>query len=259
MINNPTGKGSAQFIRRGIARDGMHQMYLNIIRRYKHKVEIQGYHIFDTYLYHIKVPSGNYNINKIIYDVFIEIDDSSVNRRLALPNRPARFWSNDPSFQFIYEYVFYHSDLIPHSLEKLVPDIAKTHEPRVRNPIESLGWEKFIYVASRLLIDSTALSSSFIQKRVRVVDEKQLDIVLDRVLSTEEIIPVYKAAQRAHALNQKSKLSKEQKEQERKDKEVVRKQENQYLKDKKDIQSKMGKLPKKAKLAKMSVMKKLGK
>lgn len=190
-VDNPSGKGSAFLARRGAIKQGMNLTFIKLLTKYRQQFFAVPY-IYPNgdILFHVKVPSEDYSNNKITYDVLFRLyADGST--RYSLRNM--RVFSNSPSFLYTYAYVYYHSDLIiqePNLVSKL-PTIALTQPPVVRNPVESLGFEKSTYVAARYLLDGFVLNDSYINrfgKRMNPIEETRL---LSAVANPETLVALY--------------------------------------------------------------------
>lgn len=138
MLKNPLGKYSANVIRRSFARSGMQTFYLNLLKKYRFAISVQGYKVDNRIFFIVMIPSEAYEWNKVRYTVIIEfMGDRNSNRPFI--HRDMKYYSNSPAYQFIYEYVLYHRGLIPDTLTPLLSDIAISNAPVVRNPDQTLG------------------------------------------------------------------------------------------------------------------------
>lgn len=191
-IDNPSGKGTAYLAKRSTIKQGMNVTFIKLLQRYRQQFFAVPY----TYpngdvLFHVKVPSEDYSTNKITYDVMFMIYADDGSQRYAL--RRMRVFSNSPAFLFTYAYVYFNRDMIipdPDFVSKL-PSIALTQAPEVRNPIESMGYEKSTYVAARYLLDGFVLNDGYINrfgKRMNPIEEKRLMV---SVADPELLVKLY--------------------------------------------------------------------
>jgi len=193
LVDNPSGKGSAYLAKRAMIKQGLNMTYIKILSRYRKQFFAVPYIYKDgRILFHVKVPSEMYNINKISYDVLFEFQPTDTNVRLAMRN--VKCFSNSPSFIFTYAYVFNQKQLIIDNFKKNLPNQCLTQPPVVRNPIESMGYEKSIYLASRYLIDSSALGDQYIRKFGKPGNALSEIDLSRRIADPETLIAVYQHA-----------------------------------------------------------------
>jgi hypothetical protein len=93
----------------------------------------------------LSIPSEN-NTNKF-YIVALEIDSID---RLSLDTK-MRVYSNSPSFLFNFSYVFHQKGALLYPNK--YPSVFLTTAPKMRNPYETLGFEKNIFSAIRYISD----------------------------------------------------------------------------------------------------------
>ena len=192
MVDNPTGKGSGNVAARFRIRQSMSAVYINVLQKYRKQFYAVPYLYQDgRILFHVKVPSEAYNINKISYDVLIEFENKP-GSRLALRN--AKFFSNSPSFIFTYAYVFNQKDILVDAFKNKLPSLCLSQPPVVRNPVESLGFEKSIYIAGRYLLDSFALSESYIKRFGKKGNSLSEIDLARRIANPDTLIAVYQHA-----------------------------------------------------------------
>lgn len=205
MIDNPTGKGSGSVAARYRIRQSMNATYIRTLQKYRKQFYAVPY-LYDDgrILFHVKVPSEAYNINKISYDILIEFEDKP-GIRLAMRN--AKFFSNSPSFIFTYAYVFNQKDLIVDKFKDKLPMQCLTQPPVVRNPIESLGYEKSIFIAGKYLLDSFALSENYIKKFGKKANALAEIDLIRRIANPETLIAVYQHAKYLQAKTHRKPLS----------------------------------------------------
>lgn len=101
----------------------------------------------NTYYILIKIPSEI--VPKFYYDVVIkffanaDIEESGAN----LSKYNIRVFSNDPSFNFTFAYVFLKNELVIKELVPKLAKLAKKEAPKVTNPEEHIGYVKSLYFA----------------------------------------------------------------------------------------------------------------
>lgn len=209
MVNNPSGKGSAYLAARYRIKQSMSSMYIKVLSKYRRQFYAVPF-LYDDgrILFHVKVPSEAYNLNKISYDVLVEFDGKS---NLRLSQRPAKFFSNSPSFIFTYAYVFNQKDILIDKFKSKLPSQCLTQAPVVRNPVESLGYEKSIFIAAKYLIDSMALSETYIRKfGKRMMPLTEIDL-MRRIADPQTLIAVYQHAKYLQAKTHRKPLTQTEK------------------------------------------------
>ncbi len=160
-IDNPY-KGSAFLASRKAIKAGLNLSFLNLIQKYRNLFYAIPYKYSNgDILFHVKVPSEEYQFNKLVYDIFFLIQYDK-DKRYA--QRNVRMISNSPNFLFTYAYVYFHDDIMIERFALKMPDEALNNKPVVRNPIESLGFEKSTYIAARYLVDGQILNDGYINK-----------------------------------------------------------------------------------------------
>ena len=121
--------------------------------------------------------------------------------------RNAKFFSNSPSFIFTYAYVFNQKSILVDKFKQKLPNQCLTQPPVIRNPIESLGYEKSIYIAGKYLMDSFALSENYIRrfgKKANALAEADL---IRRIANPETLIAVYQHAKYLQAKTHRKPIS----------------------------------------------------
>lgn len=161
-IDNPLGKKSAVFSQREMYKELYTKKYGAVLLRENGSFTTRMYldSKRDRYFMHMKVPSEI--VEKFYYDVVIEfypIDGTNTTQN-DLTNYGVRFFSNDPSFAFTYEYVFAKNDLFIKELKPKASKIALKTKPDERNPYQIPGYVKSLYfcylhMKSRSLFNKT--------------------------------------------------------------------------------------------------------
>jgi len=202
-VDNPSGRGSAFLAKRATIKQGMNMTFIKLLQKHRQQFFAVPY-IYPNgdVLFHVKVPSEDYSNNKIVYDVLFRLYKDEGNRYALWK---MKLFSNSPAFLFTYAYVYYHSDLIvsdPNFVSKL-PQIALTTPPEVRNPIESLGYEKSTYIAARYLLDGFILNDSYINRfglRMNPIEEARL---LSAVADPRLLVQLYAHAKDLQVKNRR--------------------------------------------------------
>lgn len=188
-VDNPSGKGTAYLAKRSVIKQGLNLTFIKLLQRYRqHFFAIPYKYPNGDLLIHVKVPSEEYDKNKISYDVLFKIDYDD-KQRYAL--RRMRLFSNSPSFLFTYAYVYYHSDLIPDQFVGKLPTQALTQAPVVRNPVESLGYEKSTYIASRYLLDGFVLTDTYLARFGKGINPIEEQRIFASIADPEKLVQIY--------------------------------------------------------------------
>jgi hypothetical protein len=187
-IDNPY-KGSAFLASRKAIKAGLNLSFINLIQKYRNLFFAVPYKYNNgDILFHVKVPSEEYQFNKISYDVFFLIEYDK-DKRYA--QRNIKMISNSPNFLFTYAYVYYHDDLMIERYANRMPDEALNNKPVIRNPVESLGFEKSTYIAARYLVDGQILNDTYINrfgKNMNSFEEMNLD---NMFADPEKLVELY--------------------------------------------------------------------
>lgn len=245
LLKNPLGKYSANVIRRSFARSSMQQFYWNLMKNYRYAISVQGYNVDNRIFFIVMVPSEAFKWNKVRYTVVIEfMNDPSFNRPMI--HRDVKYYSNSPHYQFTYEYVLYHRSLIPDSLTPVLSDIAINNPPIIRNPQQTLGWEKSLYAAGRVLHEGPYLTRGYLQSKLKTINSAQWSSMIRNIPSAEQMIPLLKAGMRVKAQDNKNVKKRMTPDQIKTTKETLKKKSSHVI-------DKKSKLSKKAKISMRSV------
>jgi hypothetical protein len=218
FLQNPTGKYSSQFARRDMVKANLLERYTRTMKKNGNKLNWHVYKVDETYLFHFKMPSEEFG-DEILYDVVLQfLPTDEARGDLTINNYDMRFFSNSPGFTFTYAYVMYNSDRMVDLLAFKFDDRALKDEPKVRNPIESFGFEKSCYFAAMYMGQQGIHKKTEIENILSKWDDRIIDsIKTDKGKLME--------------LNRVKAKKKEEKEKERK-----KKSENKNDKAKKQIQ-----------------------
>lgn len=146
-INNPLGKKAAVFSQRDMYNKLYTDKYGAVLLRENGTFETHLY--VDTknnrYFCYMKVPSEV--VENFYYDVVVEFYpiDATNSTENTLNNYGVRFFSNDPAFVFVYEYVFNENDMFIRELKSRASKQALKNKPDEKNPYRIPGYVKSIY------------------------------------------------------------------------------------------------------------------
>lgn len=210
FLQNPTGPNSAGLARRDIIRNNLEERYSKLLNNHK-KIEFRLYRHKGEYLFHFKIPSEEYYDVGVYYDVvlqFIPIEETKGSSTIL--SYDMKMFSNSPNFTFTYAYVVYNSNLMINSLASKFNNKALTQPPSVRNPVETLGFEKSCYFAALYITNHDLHKISNIDANLSPFNSKTF---LDNISSDEKILMMYNKAKKIKAekrREEKKKLKKKQ-------------------------------------------------
>lgn len=204
-INNPTGKGSAYVANRKVIKEGLNITYIKLLREHRKMFYAVPY-IYDNgdILYYVKVPSEDYNNNKICYDVLFLLEYDKSLRRV---NRNIKLYSNSPSFVFTYCYVYNKHNMLIEKLKSKMPNEALTIAPEIRNPIESFGFEKSTYIAARYLIDGFCLTDEYVNRFGKIMTSLLETTTFNKIADPELLVAIYQHAKYNERKNHRKELA----------------------------------------------------
>lgn len=190
-VDNPY-KGSSYLASRKMIKEGLNRAFIGLLQNYRKQFYAVPY--LDPngdVMFHVKVPSEDYGKNKILYDVLI-LFKYDKEKRYAV--RDIKMFSNSPSFLYTYAYVYYHDDIMIDSFADKMPIIALVNPPEVRNPVESLGYEKSTYFAARYLLDGMILNDVYINRFKKPLTPFQLMTLQMNIADPQDIVEIYNHA-----------------------------------------------------------------
>jgi len=195
-IDNPY-RGSSFLASRKLIKSGLNLVFIKLLNSHRTQFFAVPYlYPNGDILFHVRVPSENFKNNKLYYDVLFKIEVDPTQRYAT---RNVRMFSNSPSFIFTYAYVYYHDDLVIDEFASKLPITCLTVSPTIRNPLESLGYEKSTYIAARYLIDGFCLTDSYITKfgkKMNALEERNL---LYQIADPDKIVEIYALARQEQA------------------------------------------------------------
>jgi hypothetical protein len=207
-VDNPTGKGSAYVASRGAIKQSLNMAFIYLLQHYRKQFyAIPYFEDNGDLLFYVKVPSTYYDINKISYDVLFELENSIDTRR---SQRNIKVYSNCPGFIYTYCYVYNKNGLIIPDLKGKLPIEALTQAPEIRNPIESMGFERSTYMAARYLIDGFCLTDAYVNKFGQRLDLTTKNALYNRIADPMTIVAIYQHAKYMNAHTHKKPISKKE-------------------------------------------------
>ena len=190
-IDNPSGKGTAYLANRGAIKQALNLTFIKLLRESRKAFSATPY-IYDNgdLLYHVKVPSEFYKTIGITYDVLFLLEHSSARRAL----RNITIFSNCPSFVYTYCYVYNKKGLLIDDFKDKLPDIALNTAPVIRNPIESMGYEKSTYIAARYLMDGFCLNDTYVNRYAKRMTDANQSKLEKLIADPETLVAIYQHA-----------------------------------------------------------------
>lgn len=195
FLTNPTGDtgnytGSNQLIKQTLNTN-----YINLIQK-AGKFEVNISKIKNSYFYHVKVPSDTY-LKELYYDVVIKFspnDEKSIDFS-NISNYNITFFSNSPSFMYMYTYLYNKNNLLIPELNTKYSKIALTQKPNIKNPKTTLGYEKSIYYALLFIKDMGIFNKSQIDSNLtnkfkisEIKTQEQKDLEYKRMKSLKSAL-----------------------------------------------------------------------
>lgn len=159
LLNNPTGDNTAYVAARYQVKEALDNKYFNLLKVHG-KFPIKCYLDKDDYYFHIKIPSEK--VNSIYYDVVLKVSPptNEIKEERNIQNYTINMFCNASSFVYTYAYVINKNKLLIDFLTNKYDQITLTQAPSVKNPVESFGFEKNIYIACKYIFE-LGLTSKF--------------------------------------------------------------------------------------------------
>lgn len=181
FIQNPTGKGSALVARRDLIKANLADRFRALVAKYG-EIQLRAYKAWGGYVLYFRVPSEEFG-RDLIYDAVLLLLPGEFPDAPTLENWGVRLFSNSPNFTFTYAYVLYNTNMMIDELSGKVDRRALTEPPKVRNPVESLGFEKSCYFSALSLLRSGAVSKVKLDAFLSPWDERSFS---DGIATCEE-------------------------------------------------------------------------
>lgn len=209
LLQNPSGSQTAYFARRDLIIANLNDRYYQIAKTRKVETEIYTYR--GDYFFYLKVPSEKFT-EDLTYDVvlqFIPVGGGSSD--LSISNYAIKMYSNSPNFMFTYAYVFNKDDVLVDFTKEKLSKKCLTDEPKVKNPLQSYGFEKsvyfsLIYIKENKLIYKNNLASA------KKLDKKAL---LKKIMHSEDKLKEYQRLDKKEKEENKRKKEEEKKKKQR--------------------------------------------
>ena len=209
-LHNPAGAGAASTTMRKAVLDGLYAKY-DALRK-SHKFLSRAYRVGSSIVLVVTVPSES--VEGASYDVAIEFEDAEKTNNLI--DRKIRIFSNAPSFAFTYAYVMNERELLVPYLRSNLPKKVLSEPPKVRNPDETVNYEKTIVFAmfyirdNRLFVKDTfsaVLKTSnkiSFKKEIRTFDEAMAEYEKRKKVQQQRKAAEREASKAAKAKAQKT-------------------------------------------------------
>lgn len=150
-ILNPMQKQGKVF--NATMREAMRNSYKakfdNVLLREAGKIDYYKFRDKKNNIYYILIKVPSEIVPDFYYDVVLKFfagsDVEDAGRTLNRYNM--QVYSNDPSFNFTYAYVFKQNNLVIKELEPKLAKLSRTKAPTETNPDEQIGYVKSLYFA----------------------------------------------------------------------------------------------------------------
>jgi len=204
LLQNPSGPYSAYFARRDLTIQNLTQRFLQM-QKEKKEFKLEIFSDKGDYIFYFKIPSETYE--KLYYDVVLMFTPINAQSKsdLTLNNYSVNLFSNAPNFLFTYAYVYNKDGIIIDFLKDKISEQALNEAPKVRNPIQSYGFEKSVYFALLYIKMNRLHTKSAINFKSAKLDKNKL---IKAIGTTDEKLKEYnraKANAKTAKDNQKSK------------------------------------------------------
>lgn len=159
LLTNPTGKHTAFMASRARIIEDLEIRYAKLLNKHK-SLSFKVFKKTKDYIFVFKVPSETHD--NFMYDVVITFSPSKTeyDKDRTLNRYSLHLFSNSPAFTYTYTYVLNKSNIIPKIAKTKCSPIALKEPPKVKNPVESYGFEKSCYFAC-LYIKQAGLTNKF--------------------------------------------------------------------------------------------------
>jgi hypothetical protein len=205
-VDNPY-RGSSFLASRKFIKSGLNQAFIELLQKYRNLFYAVPYKYANgDVLFHVKVPSEEYKFNKIVYDVLFKISFAA-DKRYSL--RDMKVFANSPSFLFTYAYVYYHEDIMIDEYADKIPGQALTTPPDVRNPVESLGFEKITYIAARYILDGQTLTDQYINRFGKSMTQLEEMNLSQKIADPNDIVNLYSLGRELQVKDARKTVNKE--------------------------------------------------
>ena len=213
FYNNATGKHSTHVAARHVIKEGMRKKFFKAIHENKKEFKVTIYYSGDDVIYHVKVPSQSYSVgpkNKIRYDTIFYIKDGLKNRNRKLIDKNCLFFSNSPSFAYVYAYTSKKAGIFYDQYEQKLPGLCLTQPPVLRNPdMVPLGFEWSLTMAVYYLWGIQAFEYLYIDRFAIPANKYNMDILERSINTTDELVQLHQFAEYEYAKKKRKIISNE--------------------------------------------------
>lgn len=197
FMQNPMGSATTFGGNREIIKEGLYSKYLTMIKNVK-DFEHYIYRYKDNYIFHFKIPSEKFFIEKMTYDVVLEFipeTSDSLELKSIDTGYRMRFFSNSPSFTFTYAYVLFHNDMTVAWLDKHLSKESIKKPPEIRNPVQSFGFEKTCYIAAIYIKNHDYTDKKILNNKAKEIKNPlEFNKIYSEIMSCENKVAQYQKA-----------------------------------------------------------------
>ena len=209
LLQNPSGSQTAYFARRDLIIANLEDRYYNLVKT--REVELDIYTDRGDYYFHLKVPSEKFT-DDLTYDVVLQfIPIGGGTGDMSISNYAIKMYSNSPNFMFTYAYVFNKDGVIVDFTKEKLSKQCLTDEPKVKNPLQSYGFEKSVYFSLLYIKEKRLTLKSNINAVAKKLDKKK---ILKSITHSEEKLKEYQLLDKKEKEEKKRKREEEKKKKE---------------------------------------------
>lgn len=215
LLQNPSGTQSSYFARRDLIISNLEDRYLSLIKTKNINVDI--YKDKGDIFFRLIVPSEKFTEN-LTYDVILQfIPVGGATGEMTINNYAIKMFSNSPNFMFTYAYVFNKDGVLVDFTKSKLSKQCLTDEPKVKNPLQSYGFEKSVYFSLLYLKEKRLLYKS------SIANAKSLKVkeLLKDIKTSEDKLKEYNILDAKEKEEKRKEREKEKKKKEAEQKKVV--------------------------------------
>ena len=190
FLNNPTGDIGSTAVARKLVLEQYGRQLNKLVQDGK-KPEVSLFQAAQSVFIKVKIPSETFK--DFGYEVVIEFVDADLSKTTLTPNN-IRFFSNSPSFTFIYAHVFDLFGVLSTPFKKKYDKKVFEELPDMRNPDFQTFYEKSITMALLWIRDNGLLNIIDNKSKYRRVPLTKISEIVE---SAEVKVEEYKQLRKA--------------------------------------------------------------
>jgi hypothetical protein len=180
LLQNPTGDATAYMASRGRIIDDLEARYKTLMEKHK-TFKYKTFRMKKDYLFLFEIPSES--LDDIFYDVAILFypEKPEVENDKTLTRYNIKLFSNSPAFVFTYAHVLNKSNLLVQLFKSKCGLKALTDAPKIKNPVETYGFEKSCYFACLFLKEKNLMSKHLLLQNMFLFDKLKLQLTVKTI------------------------------------------------------------------------------